>query len=163
MGESKPLSPSDREDLVAYLDGELSEDDAREIEQVLAASEVARHEVEMLGRTWDLLDALPQETASAEFAAKTLASVKVATSPAAPQWQPQVRRGLIALGWATALAATALVGYTVGNRWLPRQEDPYVHDLPLLQNLDAYRDVGSVEFLKRLNQRRLLFRPEEAR
>lgn len=161
MSRIPRLTSEQRADLVAYLDGELGEDEAREIEQVLTASEVARHEVEMLGRTWDLLETLPRENASAEFAAKTLATVQVATAKPPQQWQPKARRGLIALGWATALAASAFIGFAIGHRWLPRQDEPFVEQLPLIENLDAYQDAGSVEFLERLDQRRLTLRAED--
>ncbi|HEX6986725.1 MAG TPA: hypothetical protein VF170_15195 [Planctomycetaceae bacterium] len=162
MSRIPRLTAEQRADLVAYLDGELGEEEAREIEQVLAASQVARHEVEMLGRTWDLLETLPRETASAEFAAKTLATVKVETTRTPPEWLPQARRGLIALGWAAVLAAAAVLGFTAGHRWMPRQDDAFVRELPLLKDLDAYRDVGSVEFLRDLHRRKLPLGPEES-
>lgn len=162
MSRIPRLTAEQRADLVAYLDGELGDDEARGIEQVLASSEVARHEVEMLDRTWDLLEALPRETASAEFAAKTLKTVKVETTRTAPQWQPHVRKGLIALGWAAMIAAAGVVGFAAGHEWVPRQDEPYVRELPLLKNLDAYRDAGSVEFLKELRDRRVSLRSEEA-
>jgi anti-sigma factor RsiW len=162
MSRIPRLSAEQRADLVAYLDGELPEDQAREIETVLSASQVARHEVEMLDRTWDLLEVLPRESASAEFASKTLATIKVETTRTPPDWQPYVRRCLIALGWATWLSAAVVTGFAVGNRWVPREDDALVHDLPLLQNLDAYRDTGSVEFLNALHDRRLLLDREVA-
>ncbi len=155
MSRIPRLTSEQRADLVAYLDGELEEDAARDIEQVLASSEVARHEVEMLDRTWDLLDILPRETASEEFTAKTLATVQVRSVRSQPTWQPHVRRGLIALGWMTALAAAGLIGFATGHRWIPRADDPYVQSLPLLENLDAYRNADSLEFLNELDRRQL--------
>ena len=154
MSRIPRLNSEQRAELVAYLDGELEEEQARVIEQTLAASEVARHEVEMLSRTWDLLETLPREAASAEFAAKTLQTVKVEATPtAAPEWRPHARRGLIALGWATGLAAAGVVGFAAGNRWWPGASDPIVRDLPLLERLDTYRDVGTAEFLTELRGR----------
>lgn len=163
MSRIPRLTSEQRAELVAYLDGELEEDKAREIEQTLAASEVARHEVEMLSRTWDLLEALPRENASAEFAAKTLQTVKVEAAPATVgDWRPQARRGLIALGWATTLAAFGLAGFAAGHRWLPRRSDPIVHDLTLLEHLETYRDVGAAEFLSELRRRDVPLRPKGA-
>lgn len=155
MSRIPRLTTEQRNDLVAYLDGELEDDSAREIEGVLAASEVARHEIEMLGRTWDLLDVLPRESASAEFTARTMATIQVGERATPQAWQPYVRRSLIVLGWTTTLAATVVIGYTLGNRWTPRQDDEIVRDLPIVQNLDAYRDIGSREFLERLDRQRL--------
>jgi anti-sigma factor RsiW len=160
MSRIPRLTAEQRAELVAYLDGELEEDETREIEQTLAASEVARHEVEMLSRTWDLLEALPRATASSEFASKTLETVKIEAAPAAaPEWRPYARGGLIALGWLTALCAAVLLGFTAGHRLIPREDDAVVRDLPLLERLDAYREVGSVEFLKELDDHNLTLNP----
>jgi len=161
MSRIPRLTSEQRAELVAYLDGELEDEKARGIEQTLAASEVARHEVEMLSRTWDLLETLPRESASSEFAAKTLETVKVEAAPAAAgDWRPQARRGLIALGWATALAAVGLAGFAAGHHWLPRRSDPIVHDLSLLEHLETYRDVGGPEFLTELRRRDVPLRPK---
>lgn len=161
MSRIPRLTSEQRAELVAYLDGELEEEKAREIEQTLAASEVARHEVEMLSRTWDLLETLPRESASAEFASKTLQTAKVESAPsAAPEWRPYARRGLIALGWATTLAAVGLAGFAVGHRWLPRRSDPIVRDLPLLERLDTYREVGTAEFVEKLRDRGVDLKPK---
>ena len=53
-----------KEDLVAYLDGELDEQASQDIEQTLAQSPAARREVEALARTWKLLRVLPEVKAS---------------------------------------------------------------------------------------------------
>ena len=66
MEKTLRLSAEQREDLVAYLDGELPDQKAQLIDQVLARSEVARHEVEALARTWEMLDVLPTPKAPSE-------------------------------------------------------------------------------------------------
>ena len=149
------LTAEQRADLTAYLDGELGDEETRAIEQTLAASEVARHDVEMLTRTWDLLDALARPAASPDFATKTIASLKVETVSAAPSWRPQVDRALVWLGWATWISAAGVAGFAVGHRLLPDRSDPLVRDLPLLEKLELYRDVGSVEFLQALDRQPL--------
>ncbi len=161
MSRIPRLTSEQRAELVAYLDGELEEEQTREIEQTLAASEVARHEVEMLSRTWDLLEALPREAASAEFAAKTLETLRVEATPAtAPEWRPYARRALIALGWTTALAAVGLAGFAAGHRWLPRPNDGVVREQPLLERLELYRDVGTSEFLDELRRENVTLVPK---
>jgi len=158
MSRIPRLSAEQRSDLVAYLDGELGEEDARAIEHTLAGSEVARHEVEMLGRTWELLDTLPVASASTEFAAKTIASIRVETVPASVDWRPYARRGLIGLGWVTCLAAIGVIGFAAGHHWIPQADDVYVRELPMLERLDAYRDVGSIDVLRELQSQRLPLR-----
>ena len=68
MDKLSRLSTEQRGDLVAYLDGELEEDATAAIEHVLAHSNVARNDVEMLARTYDLLDQLPHLAAPEKFA-----------------------------------------------------------------------------------------------
>jgi hypothetical protein len=81
--------------------------------------------------------------------------VRVETTPTRIDWQPYTRRGLIGLGWASGLAAAALIGFSIGHRWLPKADDAYVRDLPMLERLDAYRDVGSLEILRKLDEQNL--------
>ena len=160
MPQVTRMTAEQRADLVAYLDGELADEEASAIEQVLASSEVARHEVEALGQTWNLLDALPRETASAEFATKTLEKLQGQPVPRADtsQWR---RYCLLIFGYATTLIAVAVLGFAIGQRWLPREDTAYVEHLPVLDRLDDYRNVGSVEFLKELEQNSLRFQPPE--
>ena len=155
MDKIKRLTGDQRADLVAYLDGELPEDRTRVIEQALAESDVARHEVESLTRTWQLLDALPREAASADFTAKTLATARVDVAGTGADWRPFANRALVTLGWACWVAAAAVFGFVAGNRLLPRPSDPLLRDLPVLERLDLYRGVGSPDFLRELNDRGL--------
>jgi anti-sigma factor RsiW len=147
------LSPERREDLVAYLDGELDEDASREIERTLALSPVARNEVEMLTRTFELLDALPAARATDEFTDRTLATVRMTgagTALTERPWFQQMRRGLIVVGCVVALSAVAAVGFLATNAWVPDESAMLIEDLPVIENLDAYREVGDVRFLKEL-------------
>ena len=67
-----PLSDDERADLVAYLDGELSGEAAREIEARINLDPTVRAEVESLNRTWELLDYLPKPEPSPNFTERTL-------------------------------------------------------------------------------------------
>ena len=167
MPETIPrLNSEDRDNLVAYLDGELDEPSTRRIERALAGSEVARHEVEMLTRTWELLDLLPTVVAPADFTQRTVTAAREleTTVPLARRpWYRAARCGLTVAGWACALAGAAVVGFLAAHRWVPGAHDPVVRDLDLLQNLGDLREAGSVEFLRELEASGLLDRvdPEE--
>lgn len=153
------LTTEQRSNLVAYLDGELDETANQEIENVLSKSPVARHEVELLMRTWDLLDVLPQPTASAEFTARTLSSLHVAEVSGrwtVQPWLQRARKGMIVAGGAAGLAAAAALGFLATNRWVPNRSQQLVEELPVIEELDTYADVQDVEFL-RLLQRSGLF------
>ena len=71
------LNEEDRANLVAYLDGELDEHAARDLEARLANDPRARAEAETLRRTWELLDYLPRAEASGSFTHRTLERLAV--------------------------------------------------------------------------------------
>lgn len=155
MDKAPRLTAEARDDLVAYLDGELDESRSGQIDQVLARSEVARHEVEALARTWELLDVLPRVAAPADFAETTMTSLKVAETrtPITEQpWFDYVRRGGVVAVWAAALAVSAAVGFQITSRWVPNPHEEMLRDLPLLEKLHQYEDVKDVEFLRQLQK-----------
>jgi len=53
--DQQRLSPEDRSNLVAYLDGELDDAQARAIATKLTQSVTARREIDALRKTWELL------------------------------------------------------------------------------------------------------------
>ena len=57
--EQLRLTPDERADLVAYIDGELPEGVSRSLATKLTNSATGRREVEMLRKTWELLGHLP--------------------------------------------------------------------------------------------------------
>jgi len=149
------LSADQRDDLVAYLDGELPDGLANAIDQVLARSEVARNEVEALARTWEMLDALPVPKASAEFTDRTMTTLKVGEVPFSITEQPwfiHVKRGSVLAVWCAALGLSGWLGLQITSRWIPNVQEQILDDLPLLQNFDAYQEVQTIDFLEQLNR-----------
>lgn len=164
MEKTVRLSAEQRDDLVAYLDGELPEEKIQEIDQIVARSEVARHEVEALARTFELLDVLPTVRVSDDFTTKTLASIKVMERPysVTDQWwyPPIVKTAKIGV-WVACLVLCGWIGFQITNRWIPNQTDEILEDLPVIENLHQYREIGDVEFLKQLKQSGLFDEPQE--
>jgi anti-sigma factor RsiW len=70
--DQQRLTPDDRSNLVAYLDGELNDAQARAMATKLTQSVTARREADALRKTWELLDLLPRPKASEDFTARTL-------------------------------------------------------------------------------------------
>lgn len=155
------LSPEQRENLVAYLDGELPETASKEIDQVLLKSPAVQHDVDMLSRTWDLLDQLPRLTGTGHLTQRTLTAVRQdeAPKPLVPAWwkdrlpREQLRRGGIVVAWVAALALSAVAGFLVTNRMIPGTSDELLVNLPVIEKLDSYANVESVEFLRELEKR----------
>lgn len=152
------FTSDEREDLTAYLDGELDEKRAAEIELKLTRSEYARREVEILSRTWDMLGLLPQPNVSGEFSRKTMAIAQQADEPQSGRNQNLLRWGkriACLSGWGVALCLAATAGYQITNRLIPDKSRMLVEELPIIDNLDNYREVGDVEFLRQLRTSRV--------
>ena len=156
MEKISRLSAEQRSNLIAYLDGELDEPASQEIEQVLARSAVARHEVDVLARTWDLLNLLPRPKASGEFTQKTVACLLTLEAPrvsiATRPWFRVARRGCVVACWAAGLACIAWAAFLVPRRYVPNEADLLLQDLPIISNFDAYSETGSIEFLRELKK-----------
>ncbi|RPI81003.1 MAG: hypothetical protein EHM42_11310 [Planctomycetaceae bacterium] len=165
MAKITRLSGEQRENLVAYLDGELDETSGKEIEQVLGVSPVARHDVDMLSRTWDLLSVLPEVSAPEDFTEKTLGSIRLAEQPRfeidGAAMGRTFRRGVALALATTAVVAAGVAGYTATSRWVPNEADELVDDYEIISELDKYQTAGSEEFLKLLQQHREFTEHEE--
>jgi anti-sigma factor RsiW len=157
MAKLARLNPEHRDNLAAYLDGELEEVATQEIEQILAVSEVARHEVDMLSRTWDMLNSLPAHKASEEFTQKTVSSMRAAerTGPglASQAVKQNARRGGVLTLWAAILVVCGYVGYSATHQWVPNDSEQLLDEYETISNLDKLQEVGSIEFLQVLKDK----------
>ncbi|MFW6124760.1 MAG: anti-sigma factor family protein [Pirellulales bacterium] len=153
MPDESPLPADQREQLVAYLDGELAEEEARRVERQLAGSEAARREVQFLARTWDLLDLLPRRQPPGELTEQTLSQIR-AESLHPGDWRGRVgrwaRRGGFVAAWAGSLAAAAALGFAAVRAFRPSPSEQLLNDLPVIENLTEYQEIGSYEFLRAL-------------
>ncbi|MGA2034389.1 MAG: hypothetical protein ABSG68_19260 [Thermoguttaceae bacterium] len=146
-----------REELVAYLDGELDAEASRRIEQRLADEPEIRLLVQGLDRTWQLLDKLDAPPPDVSFTHSTLAMVAVAAEAEQPGAlggpnPRRLRRGLLLGG---GLLAAALAGFLLVTAAAPDPNRQLLQDLPLLENLDQYRQVDSLKFLRMLGDENL--------
>src|SRR5262245_34562944 len=101
MSMPAPLDEHDREELTAYLDGELDEEQARAIESRLTRDPAARAEADTLQRTWELLDYLPRPEPSPAFTHRTLDRINTRETQHAAARRRR-RRWLAGAGWAAA-------------------------------------------------------------
>ena len=153
--DQQRLSPAERANLVAYLDGELGEHESRAIATKLTQSVTARREIEMLQKTWELLEHLPRPRASEAFTQRTLTEVdRLATvGDGLATAASRTLRRAIAVGLCL-LASLACFGVGLAlTRWVwPDPTSRLVRDLSIAEHLDEYRDVGTLEFLERLDR-----------
>ena len=142
-----------REELVAYLDGELPPEEARAVEERLSRDERYRREMQGFDRAWNALEELPRATVDDSFTKTTIEMVAVAAEKdLAEQTQtvPLVRRKRTL--WITAVAAiAATLGFALARIALDRPDRVLLANLPIVQHLDAYDQDLSPEFLTALH------------
>jgi anti-sigma factor RsiW len=97
-------------ELVAYLDGELGEEESSRLERQLAENPPLRGYAESLDRTWQLLDTLGEATASGEFTQKTLASLAVISNE---EFSAQSSSSNSTAGWIRGIPLTRILLWTL--------------------------------------------------
>jgi anti-sigma factor RsiW len=153
LADTSPLD----EELVSYLDGELSPEAAQQVERRLAEDAGYRARLAQLQRAWDLLDSLQRTEADDEFVHSTVAMVAVQASEDAKSQAMRTvqRRSLawLAIGALVLLSTTLAFGLI--QRRLGRSNRQLLRDLPVIERVDEYRNIDSLEFLKSLERENL--------
>lgn len=145
------------EELVAYLDGELTPEQSTRIERRMAEDPAYRARLNQLERAWDLLDTLNRSEADDDFVHSTVEMVAVqAVEEAKTQKLRTVQRRNF--GWVAmvllVLAGTGITYFTIKNRLAQPNRD-LVRDLPLIERVDDYRNIDSLDFVKQLERENL--------
>jgi anti-sigma factor RsiW len=151
------------EQLVAYLDGELDAEVARRIEERLATEPEVREALNRLERTWDMLDELGSTPVGEGFTRTTLEMVTVAAAEDVKQELAQVPRRRRRLFWltGTGILVASAAGFLAVYLCLPNPNRELLQDLPVLENLDEYRQIDDIEFLRMMKEAKL-FEKEES-
>lgn len=97
-------------ELVAYLDGELDDEESSRLERRLAENPPLRGYAETLDRTWQLLDTLGEATASGEFTQKTLASLAVISNEEFSAQSSSLNRNA---SWIRGIPLTRILFWTL--------------------------------------------------
>jgi anti-sigma factor RsiW len=162
MMEPIPQNPHNddaplREELVAYLDGELDVKQSRKVEERAAIDPQARRILEEFDRTWHLLDELETPPASDDFTRTTLEMVALAAGDDAAKIKAETpRRRWRARSWTLAgVAAACAAGFFLVASLVPDPNAQLLQDLPILENYDQYREIDSIDFLRTLNDHNL--------
>ncbi len=148
--------------LVAYLDGELDAESSRDVEQRLANQVAVRERLHELERAWDVLEVLPTPEINPRFTGTTLEMVaQVAEQEQQGKtsrfFTPRTRRLLVGVAaLLVAFGAGLLVSANRGRS----ANDQLVNDLPILEELDAYRRADNIQFLRMIRDAKLF--PTEA-
>jgi anti-sigma factor RsiW len=151
-GSLNHSTSSDHEQLVAYLDGELTPEESQQVERRLSQDEAFRQLLRGLQEAWDLLDELPQPTLGDAFTRTTveMVAVRMSEDVVAEQNRWRRRRWVGHGARVAAVAMSLLVGFW-GLRYLQTSEDrELLRDLSVIQNVYLYEDIEDVEFLESL-------------
>lgn len=162
MADSKPLSDDEREQLIAYLDGELAQTESQVIEKRLNSDPRYRAEADAMRRTWNLLDFLPKPEPSANFTNRTVDRL-AALKPASAGAGARLRAWLPPVAWVAGLLLAVLVGYAVAGRILPGSqtagsdlpsdaEQRLARDLRVIEQLGLFQHVDDIHFLNELDR-----------
>lgn len=149
------LTTTERSNLVAYLDGELADIESRTLAAKITGSVSARREVEALEKTWELLDFLPRPEPSPNFTERTVTQAQGGASldDRIVSVASKTAQGAAQIGTLILAAAAAFGLSYVATRWVwPDPSARLVRDLPIAEHLDEYREVGTLEFLQRLDE-----------
>lgn len=160
MDQGSPvITDADREQLNAYLDGELDASQSAEVERRLADDSEFRAEFEQLTALDVALDRLPSSTVGPAFAESTIEIVALTEGRA--QTSASRRAPYVAAAVAGMLVACGL-GYFAATRGVSYDEQ-LARDLPLIERLEGYEQLESVEFLRVLTERRVFSDQEPPR
>jgi hypothetical protein len=150
------------EELVAYLDGQLDPESARQVEQRLASEEPVRRRLQQLAQSWDMLDQLPHAVADDTFTRSTVQMVAVAAEQEMAEQQAVVpqrqRRRWLLAGVLAVLAGSC--GFLLAAKLWSDPNEQLLRDLSTIENVEAYGQVGDIEFLRKLNEEGLF--PDDA-
>src|SRR5258708_1435899 len=152
MSGLKPLDDDERDELVAYLDGELPEQAAHGVESRLNQDSRVRAEADALKQTWELLAYLPRPEPSPTFTARTVGRIS-ALHPTRTATAGRRRWWVGGIGWAAALLLVGVGGYAGMTRWYPKAPSTpdMASDLRVIENLKAYEAANDIDFLMDLD------------
>jgi anti-sigma factor RsiW len=162
MADPQSLNDDEREQLIAYLDGELAQTDAQSVEKRLHTDPRFRAEADAMRRTWNLLDFLPQPEPSANFTNRTvdrLSALKPAPAGSKDRW----RTWLPPVAWVAGLLLAVLVGYAASGRLVPQvnpssadlppdAEQRLIRDLRVIEQLGVFQNVDDIHLLNELDR-----------
>jgi hypothetical protein len=150
------LNDEDRENLAAFLDGELDEKSALALEAKLNLDPAARQEVEALRLAWSMLDFLPRPEPSPAFTHRTMERLTTAMPRAVATAAVPIGRGrwLVGVVWAAAVLLGVTLGAVAGVfLWQP--DDPLDAEIArngrLIEHLSVYQSLIDFDFLKSLD------------
>ena len=151
----EPIGPEpvSEEQLVAYLDGELDPETAERVRQRLETDPDLRRQLESHSGAWAMLDELQQPQVKTDFTESTLEVVALAAQSDIDQFRATRPRRYATI--AASLFAACFIGFFGVALVRPDPNRQLLEDLPVVERLDEYRQIDSLEFLQELRKSEL--------
>jgi hypothetical protein len=143
----RPVDPVDQM-LITYLDGELDEPAAAELEARLADDVNLRGRLLEFQKTWDMLDEVSRTTPQDNFVHSTIEMVVARSGRKKTRWHRWPIRVALML---VAIAVPAFAGFNVVRYLQMQPYRQFVANLEFWENVDMYDQIDNIEFLERLD------------
>ena len=142
----------DVELLVAYLDGEMDTQNVRQMEDRLSVEPDLREKMASLEQTWNMLGELETVPVDKELVRSTMEVVTLTIEKELGDDEKKAEQrklydrlvlvGILIMFGVIGYQLAALVGVHVQNQ--------LVDDVPIIRQINDYKEIGSFEFLKAL-------------
>jgi hypothetical protein len=141
------------EQIVAYLDGELSPVEASLVERQLAEDADFRQEMKSIERAWSALDVLPTTKVDDRFAQTTLElGVGAARAELLDKTRAlPIQRRKSVLGKVLLATTATVLGLLMVQLVRDNPNRVLLADLPTIQYVDLYSQFRDVDFLEKLS------------
>lgn len=142
------------EEIVAYLDGELSPQQSAQVERRLASDERFRRHLQGIERAWAALDQLPAATVDDTFSKTTMELVVDAARSEVHQRTQAlpVERRNRRLSTVLLTTAAILLGALVYRVQSENPNRALLADLPVIEYIDIYSQFRQADFLRQLRR-----------
>ncbi|WP_417729834.1 anti-sigma factor family protein [Rosistilla oblonga] len=154
MEATRPIDDGSHSDLdeqlVAYLDGELEDNQRAALEERLMEDPDCKQRLRTLQQTFDMLDELPRTTVNSDFARTTVEMIAINASQEleiVKQRRPwKLTAATVGLIFTTAI--TFLVGVVIVRGYQRQQQSELLEGLAVAEHLRAYSQIKGDADLK---------------
>ena len=149
--------------LVAYLDGELDAENVRQVENRLSIEPDLREKMTSLEQTWNLLDELETVPANKEIVRSTMEVVTLTIEKELSENEQQLERyrWLDLAVLAAILLMFGIIGFQLSLLAGIQGKKQLINDIPIIENMNKYKEIGSFDFLKALSDQQVFDPPSE--